>query len=157
MPNITISLEDGDLDRIAHKVLSKLQPMLERITPGRDEAPGVEVLSRAEAARVCGVSQRQLIRLETRGESPRARRISPGRIGYLRHELEGQPAAAVIAGSRRVLNRSSLAQKLGLNARTLARILDQLPPANAEGEWYEREIDEWLLKTPQARGRPDRE
>ena len=150
---MTVVLDEKDVDRISKRVAEHLriefQPVFDHLVP-ESNGPGVEVLSRPEAAQLRGVSERQLIRLEGRGECPRARRLSPGRVAYLRHELEGQAAATVLAGARRVLNRSDLAEKLGLNSRTLNRILGHLPSANAEGEWYEREIDEWLLRTPLA-------
>ena len=153
MSSIIFSLDDEDLKRISERVIDaikkQLHPVLKQIQPHHD-GPGVEILDPPAAAELLDYSRRHLRRLENSGKIPRRRRISPGRVGYLRHELEGKPAAEVLTRSRRVLNRAALAEKLGLNPRTLGRILDQLPPPNAEGEWYERDIDEWILRTPPA-------
>ena len=151
MSSIIINLDEDDVIRIslrvAEQIRREIRPMLERALPDQD-GPGVEVLSPADAAHRLGVSERHLRRQEAEGKIPRRRRISPGRVVYLLHEIEGRPAAGVVASSRRVLNRTQLAEKLGVNPRTLSRILDRLPPPNPEGDWYEREIDQWLICAP---------
>jgi len=74
-------------------------------------------------------------------------------MGYLSHELDGLPFEAVAVRDGRKLSRKGFAEKLGVNERTLVRMLKagEAPAAETEhGQWQERTVDAWLLSRPHA-------
>lgn len=153
-------LAEHVLQAIADKVAWKLRTMYPHTSTPVDPlpdhasaAPGIHVLSAPEVARVLGKSERHLLRLEHNGEIPCRRRISRRRTGYLAHELQGLGADRVMARDpRRTLSRKQVAEKLGMNEKTVWRMVRcSEMPAPVAGRWLEREIDAWLLERPRIR------
>jgi predicted DNA-binding transcriptional regulator AlpA len=58
-----------------------------------------EIVSPKQTERECaGLSQSQRWRMEQRGEFPKRIQITPGRVGYLRSELEAWKRERIAAG-----------------------------------------------------------
>ena len=112
---------------------------------------GIHVLNVSEVAQLLGMSERHLFRLERTSELPCRRRLSRRRTGYLVHELVGLGPECVVVQDTRMLSREQVAEKLGMNVRTVLRMVKQgtMPPA-MRGRWLERDIDTWLLQRPRA-------
>jgi prophage regulatory protein len=58
-----------------------MKPQENRSTPAR-------LLRKAEVLARTGLSDTTIWRLEKRGEFPKGRRLSPGRVGYLESEVQ---------------------------------------------------------------------
>ena len=160
MPSFTLRLDPRDraklVDDVTTIIVGHLRIELRSIadelrqSAHNDNCPGIRVLSPAQAAERRGVSVRHLYRLEAEGRVPRRRRISRRRMGFLSHELDGLPSEALTVRDGRKLSRRDFAEKLGVNERTLIRMLKarEAPAADEDGRWYERDIDAWLLSRP---------
>ena len=147
----SIRLNEHEREAIADKVPRKPWKMYQHVSPeAGSPASGIRVLSLSEAAEAVGKSKRHLARLEHVGDMPRRRRISRRRTGYFLHELQGLSADAVVVRDPRTLGREELAEKLGMNEKTVTRMVQEgeMPPPD-HGRWFERDIDAWLLERPQ--------
>ena len=146
--NASFHLSASQRAAIAVKLARKLREIHEASAPS-PRVPGIHVLSFSEVAEIIGKSQRQLARLEVMGFVPRRRRISKRRTAFLMHELEGRRPDSVMVCDRRTLGPEQLAVKLGVDKRTVMRMVRRrILPAPTQRRWFERDIDAWLLGCP---------
>ena len=148
--DVTFTLDDEDRILIAEEVANRIRGEILALVCQARGAPGIRVLSPAEVAKILGKSTRHLVRMEATGSAPRRRRISRRRVGYYAHEIDGTPHYEVIVRDERTLTIEDLVAKLGVNKKTIARMVEEKElPEPADNRWLEREIDDWLLKRPQ--------
>lgn len=153
---VTVRLDERDRSALAGELADRLVELIRPIFFGRELGgdllgSGIRVLSVSEAARLLGMTQGQLRRREKQGGLPKRRKISERRVVYYWHEIQGIPANLVRVRDYRQLRQDEVAKKIGVGRATIERMAKNggLPPKFDDRHWYERDIDDWLLRRPQ--------